>query len=835
MVRYKHFIFLVILLWVSTIMFSQDTQSVARDVVEKVMAPRKSLIPAVDMPNRLPDATNKVKAIKKNLISQEELMAKKAELDEYLAGLREFREVHNVSKRKPMDRSRLQNELYYWNKEKERLLTIQSDFDKLKNKLIEQKKDLNEIRDLWVKSLEASKGKSDLSRNTKRMVNSLLNEINGVEYALNQKIDFVFKELELITNTIISLNENIELIQSKLDNLTETLLFTKEPSLFAKIFKKDYQQDNSDSKYSLSDIYSPIVNYIEENLILLIGHLLLFIVLYILLRIIKNRINIDKYNKINLDFIHITFKVLSRPLSASFMIALLSAHIIYADSPPIFKTLIFFLLLIPVMIILPAITVKKLNVYIYGLGLIYMLTLFLRLELVGEITSYLIIISAIFVMLFGIYKFISTNIIREIFFVKVFRHVITLMFYVFAFLLVIAFFSMLIGYYALGVFLFDNTVWSIYRFFLFYAAYVVVGGFVEMFMFSDYARKLNSVTSNIREILSAVNRFLLVVMILLLLNEVFSLFKVDRVVGEFLLSVWTFEIHIGQIVITLGNILTLIITLWVSNVLAKIISTFLEKDVLNRVRLKRGVPRTISILAKYTILTVGFLIAIAAAGMELSNFTIIMGALGVGIGFGLQDIINNFISGLILLFERPIQVGDKVQIDDLWGTVINIGIRSSIIRTFDGSEVIVPNGMLISREVTNWTLSDQKRRLEIEVGVEYGADLKKVLEILINSAQSHPDVMKNPPPAAWFIGFGSSSVDFKLVFWHPSFDGSFDVKSQVAITVFDELEKAGITIPFPQQDLYIKEIKQQDVPVDTGRKSDAATEKGSENKKADKS
>ena len=168
----------------------------------------------------------------------------------------------------------------------------------------------------------------------------------------------------------------------------------------------------------------------------------------------------------------------------------------------------------------------------------------------------------------------------------------------------------------------------------------------------------------------------------------------------------------------------------------------------------------------YYILSVFVLLAaVTAAGVDLNKFTIITGALGVGVGFGLQDIVKNFASGLILLFERPIRVDDVIELTGMVGTVRRIGARSSTIVTFQGAEVIVPNSNLVSTQVINWTLSSQQRRIEISVGVAYGTDPERVLQLLVAEAAAHENVMTNPAPVAFFIGFGDSALNFELRFW----------------------------------------------------------------------
>ena len=211
-------------------------------------------------------------------------------------------------------------------------------------------------------------------------------------------------------------------------------------------------------------------------------------------------------------------------------------------------------------------------------------------------------------------------------------------------------------------------------------------------------------------------------------------------------------------------------------------------------------------LAHYTILIFGFLFAAAAAGFGLDRIAVLAGAFGLGIGFGLQNIVNNFVSGLILLFERPVRIGDKIQIDSLLGEITRIGIRSSTLRTWEGAEVIVPNGSLVSGKVINWTLSDQRRRAEIRVGVAYGSDPGLVMDLLVRSARGHPDVLNNPAPEALFLGFGDSALNFSLRAWVGSFDRFVRVRSDLYQSVNSALKEAGIEIPFPQRDLHLRSV-----------------------------
>ncbi|MCD4682563.1 MAG: mechanosensitive ion channel [Bacteroidales bacterium] len=181
----------------------------------------------------------------------------------------------------------------------------------------------------------------------------------------------------------------------------------------------------------------------------------------------------------------------------------------------------------------------------------------------------------------------------------------------------------------------------------------------------------------------------------------------------------------------------------------------------------------------------------------------------MGIGFGLQGVVYNFIAGLILTFERPIQKGDTIELGTLFGNVINIGVRASTIRTYDGSEVIVPNGNLISNELINWTLSDRRRRKDVKVHVAYGNDPHEILKLLFDTVKANENVLPNPKPWPIFEGFGDSSLDFRIMFW-VEFDRGMTIQSEVAMNIYDAFAEAGIQIPFPQTDLHVKSFDPTD-------------------------
>ncbi len=294
-----------------------------------------------------------------------------------------------------------------------------------------------------------------------------------------------------------------------------------------------------------------------------------------------------------------------------------------------------------------------------------------------------------------------------------------------------------------------------------------------------------------------------VLAVVYLLKFILQTMEVYRPIINWLFDLISNEWQIGALSISIESVSNLVLILILTFGLAFLVKTILENKILAKTKLPKGVPMAISVTIQYFILVLGVLIAFSAGGIDLSKFGLLAGALGVGIGFGLQNIVNNFISGLILIYERPVNVGDTIEVENLMGTVRSVGVRASNVRTFDGAEVVVPNGNLISNQLINWTLSDNQRRIELKVGAAYGSNPNVILDLLKKVAISHESVLKNPEPRALFEEFGDSSLNFRLLFWVP-FEKGIGVKSDVAIGVYNTFAENNVQIPFPQVDLHVK-------------------------------
>lgn len=229
--------------------------------------------------------------------------------------------------------------------------------------------------------------------------------------------------------------------------------------------------------------------------------------------------------------------------------------------------------------------------------------------------------------------------------------------------------------------------------------------------------------------------------------------------------------------------------------------------VLSIAGLNRGAQEAIAVIVQYTLIFIGTLVLLQIWGLDLSSLTILASALSIGLGIGLQNIAKNFGSGLILVFERPIQVGDFIEVGDLNGTVERIGARSTEIRTLDRVSIIVPNSRFLDSEVINWSHGNPISRLHLPLGVAYGSDPQQVRTVLIESASGHPKVLASPAPSLLFKGFGDSSLDFELLIWTAEPDKQFLLKSDLYFLIYEVLNQNQIEIPFPQRDLHLRSGK----------------------------
>jgi small-conductance mechanosensitive channel len=279
-------------------------------------------------------------------------------------------------------------------------------------------------------------------------------------------------------------------------------------------------------------------------------------------------------------------------------------------------------------------------------------------------------------------------------------------------------------------------------------------------------------------------------------------------------SVLNYPLNLGSNKLTLNGILLLLLLLVLVLITERYLRRLLARRLLAHTHLEPSLQYAISRIVGYVFLALGFFIALKLVGLDLSSLAVIAGAVGIGVGFGLQNIISNFVSGVILLAERPIAIGHRVEVGNVAGQVTRINLRSTTVVTNDNITIIVPNSDFISQSVTNWSHGDPKVRLRLPVGVAYGSDVGGLRQALLEVALENPSVLKEPAPTVRFLGFGDSSLDFELAVW--TIDMAFHptrFRSDLFFAIESKLRECKIEIPFPQRDLHLRSGK---LVIETG-------------------
>lgn len=267
-------------------------------------------------------------------------------------------------------------------------------------------------------------------------------------------------------------------------------------------------------------------------------------------------------------------------------------------------------------------------------------------------------------------------------------------------------------------------------------------------------------------------------------------------------------VKLGDTQITLWTLVYFVVLLLLLFYVAGRLRRWLVEKALVKTRLEIGARQAVGSITRYAVLFVGLLVILQSAGVNLTALNVIMGAVGIGIGLGLQNIANNFISGLIILFERPIKVGDRIVVGDVEGDVVEIGARSTTVLAHGNTAIIVPNSKFITENVVNLQYNEDRVRFRVPVGVAYGSDVRLVEELLLQVARENPDVLKTPEPVARFTAFGDSALEFELRGWSTTLvHRGGGLVSDLNFAIHDVFKARQIEVPFPQRDLRIRNGK----------------------------
>ena len=631
------------------------------------------------------------------------------------------------------------------------------------------------------------------------MVSEAIKKLQNSDQSLQLSQSEALKIQAKLTPLFTQANEAMRLIESNREIFLRSI-WTKD-----EVYFWDMKSDTAKAplfkhiRSSTSNYAKNAVEFIQTNESFNLVFLLFFIFCFgYLLMLKKNRKKIiEKYQ--NEEHLNLLLKY---PFSTTLILTLVFTTLIF-DLPESMIRAYSLLILIPVGELIYGMAEKHkwahLSVFVTSLFLLDLHAFIQGSNAERAYTLILAILTAIgmFILLRtkGNYKLIAYK-------KKIFIRIAIDIFFVLSVLSII---FNVIGRYGLSEILIVGTISSFELAVIYFIGVFLTTHIISILLVASPLERSNIIKNNHGKIIARLIKILTIGAITLWVFKTLGLFKIQDYVIDSLITLFNTEIRAGNVGVSLADIFAFFFTIMLSIWISRFVRFFLEEEIYARNERESRSRGAILLIIRYSFITLGIVFAFAAAGIELDKITVLIGALGVGIGFGLQNFFNNLVSGIILAVERPMQIGDIVEVQELLGTVMDIGFRASTIRTFDGSEVVVPNGDITSSKFINWTLSDKKRRLKVDLRVSYDTDPDKVMELLHKVAESTEIILSNPPPIVRFVRYGESSLEFQLLFWISRFDNGFSSGTEVTKKVYDEITKAGIKIPYPKSDIYIHE------------------------------
>ena len=745
-----------------------------------------------------------INSLYESLIADEDIEKMGVESDSLIVLLDSLLAIDRTIDLKTKNIRFLNNRLVYWQNVYGVLDEEKSFFADVIQNLEEHKYDLHHEILLW-RNTKTVLEKEEPEALIINRVDELMFQMDTVNDLVQKKSNKLLIMLDRITEKGVVLDTYINDVDQTAQNKKSEIFVPNQTSLFStKLNDKSIRNFKEPLMLFYRMEVKELVTYLEHKILNVIFQLILIVVLIIAFRLIKKWILKAEINKSSF-YQNMLVRVLSRSISAALILGLFASVLIFPNRPELFKDIIKLLVTIPLIIIVITFLDRKFFKYVYLFGSVIFLQMAYFMFPPGHLFySFLIILVALIemIVLGNLVIYFYRNSLSRKFLNKLIILMLIIHFgFAFTGLIGVLFGATILAEVSLNI-----PIANIFSGILVITTVIIINGLIEVGIGSPYFQKMNIFRlhgSYLKKKAIDIINFGAMILWFFAMLKVVNLY---RLIVDLVISIFSDEIKIGTISFALGGIVLFFFVIWLSIVISKMVRIILEEDILKRLNLAKGVPHTIAMMVRYTLIIAGFFIAVSAVGMPLDSLTVLFGAFGVGIGFGLQNIFNNLVSGLILLFERPIQIGDTIEVGQLLGNVKSIGIRSSNVRTFDGAEVIVPNGQLISNEVVNWTLSDQRRRIEVVAGVAYGSDPHKVKELFLKVLADHPDIIDDPAPSVLFKDLGSSSLDFRLLFWTSNYDEWIRIRSDIFFGVHDILKKEGIEIPFPQQDLHLRSV-----------------------------
>lgn len=607
------------------------------------------------------------------------------------------------------------------------------------------------------------------------------------------------RQVELRRTALLALQDQVSIQEARIREALESIGRLRSQAA-DRVWQQDgpplwsadsYRASPSELVYRLTDAvegqWTLLGSYARTNAGRFILHLALFGVLTLAFYWVREHVRPDEPTLAH------SLQIFQAPITLALVIAVWCSGRFYPDAPPILKAWLVAIALVPISRLLRRMISPALRPVLTFLVIMFFVDQVRTLAAALPVVSRMLMLSQMLVCLGFLYwrridfrqprlAWLAARVTMVAFGVAILANVV--------------------GFVALGDLVGSATLESLYLAMVLYAVLTILDGLVLLAMLVWPLNRLSVVKRHqtlLRTRIHGLLRFLAVLLWTLVTLENLNVLRPLLAGGR---SVLEAGFSIGSLRIVLDDVLAFFLILWAAALLSRFARFVLEEDVYPRLQLSRGLPYAMSSILHYTLLLIGFLMAMAALGVDTNRFTVLAGAFGVGIGFGMQNIVNNFVSGLIMLFERPVKVGDMIKLGEFTGTLTRIGLRASVVHTWDGSDVIVPNGDLLSNRVVNWTMARRaSRRVDIQVGVAYDSDPRQVIAVLERVTAEHEAILKDPPPEAVMLEFADNALLFQLR--ANTRDKNWTkVRSDVMLAVYEAFAAEGIDMPFPQRTVH---------------------------------
>ena len=696
--------------------------------------------------------------------------------------------------------------------------------------------DLRELKDSWNrvgKELDSEEGKmtnifSVLESNKGNLVSkkkvwsaTLKNinnkEVNDVVLSSIEKnifsIDSILNDINDSLNVGLGINDQILQLRSITQASLSKIVSVETDQLSGILIRDQYPiwnhlsspVDTISSKNALKNytvgLQKSVFEITSKQKDGVILHVLIFLGIMSLLFFLS--FNFTRWEIFELEQLKPTTQFIKSPLATSFFLTFFSSFWIYKFIPVSLTEMIALFTLLPLFFVLSQLIPKKVHPAIYTLGFVSFLdqfhSVFGNTSLMSRwiVTVETVMAIAGFIIL---YRAIREKPNSQ----KIFTFVTPLIP-----LTIILLLSALIGVVR------GNTIYAFYimrgislsslGLFVFFVIFIMSKGALALILFGKVSQASNIVRLNKEKLFRTAVGIIKFSVLYFWLRYTSKQFGFYSIIKDFFTDFTEKSWQFGKVSISIGNFIDGILVMIIAWYIGLILGSLLKDELLPRFRLQRGLPSAIGISVRYFVLTIGFFLAVASLGIDLEKLGFIAGALSVGIGFGLQNIVGNFISGLILLFERPIVIGDIIQLNELQGAVLNIGLRSSTIKTWEGAEVIIPNMDLISKQVTNLTLSDKKRRLELIFETEKDAPPREIIKAITSKISLHQEILGDPSPMVLFKGEIRNYYRFRVLYWVTG--NVLEINSEVLMNISETLEEINVKMAIPESKINLSEGK----------------------------